>query len=63
MVLNAENKNSEEKAITLADLWRVLLTALPLMLIVGVLIVGLGYAYRKVTYRPTYTSKGSFFVV
>ena len=61
--MNAENKSSEEKAITLADLWRVLLTALPLMIIVGVLIVGLGYAYRKVTYRPTYTSKGSFFVL
>ena len=61
--MNAENKNTEEKAITLADLWRVLLTALPLMIIVGVLIVGLGYAYRKVTYRPTYTSKGSFFVL
>ena len=63
IVLNAENKNTEEKAITLADLWRVLLTALPLMVIVGVLIVGIGYAYRKVTYRPQYTSDGAFLVM
>ena len=57
------NQNSEEKAITLADLWRVFLTALPLMIIAAILIVGIGYAYRKLTYRPKYTSEGSFLVM
>ena len=54
------NQNGEEKAITLADLWRVFLTALPLMIIAAILIVGIGYAYRKLTYRPEYTSEGAF---
>ena len=57
------NQNSEEKAITLADLWRVFLTALPLMIIAAILIVGIGYAYRKLTYHPKYTSEGSFLVM
>ena len=57
------NQNSEEKAITLADLWRVFLTALPLMIIAAILIVGIGYAYRKLTYRPKYTSEGAFLVM
>ena len=58
-----KNQNGEEKAITLADLWRVFLTALPLMLIAGILIVGIGYAYRKLTYHPKYTSEGAFLVM
>ena len=57
------NQNSEEKAITLADLWRVFLTALPLMIIAAILIVGIGYAYRKLTYHPKYTSEGAFLVM
>ena len=57
------NQNGEEKAITLADLWRVFLTALPLMIIAAILIVGIGYAYRKLTYRPEYTSEGAFLVM
>ena len=61
--MNTTNTNKEEKTITFSDLWRVLLTALPLMLIVGVLFVGVGYAYRKVTYRPKYTSDGAFLVM
>ncbi|MBP5427908.1 MAG: hypothetical protein J6Z04_01290 [Clostridia bacterium] len=61
--MNTTNTNKEEKAITFSDLWRVLLTALPLMLIVGIIFVGVGYAYRKVTYHPQYTSKGSFFIL
>ena len=61
--MNTTNANKEEKAITVADLWRVFLTALPLMIIAAVLIVGIGYAYRKVTYHPEYTSKGSFLVM
>ena len=62
-VLNTTNANKEEKAITVADLWRVLLTALPLMIIAAILIVGIGYAYRKLTYRPKYTSEGAFLVM
>ena len=58
-----KNQNGEEKAITLADLWRVFLSALPLMLIAAILIVGIGYAYRKLTYHPKYTSEGAFFVM
>ncbi len=61
--MNTTNANKEEKAITVADLWRVFLTALPLMIIAAVLIVGIGYAYRKMTYHPQYTSKGSFLVL
>lgn len=63
MVLSTTNTNKEERAITFSDLWRIFLTALPLMIIVGILIVGVGYAYRKVTYRPEYTSEGSFLVM
>lgn len=58
-----KNQSGEEKAITLADLWRVFLTALPLMIIAAILIVGIGYAYRKLTYRPKYTSEGAFLVM
>lgn len=61
--MNTTNTNNEEKGITLADLWRVFLTALPLMMIAAILIVGIGYAYRKLTYRPQYTSDGAFFVM
>lgn len=62
--MNTSNNNSsEEKTITLADLWRVFLTALPLMIIAAVLIVGIGYAYRSLTYRPKYTSEGAFLVL
>ncbi|MBR4769520.1 MAG: hypothetical protein IK090_01160, partial [Clostridia bacterium] len=63
MNTTTNNQNSEEKAITLADLWRVFLTALPLMIIAAVLIVGIGYAYRKLTYHPKYTSDGQFLVM
>lgn len=61
--MNTTNNNSEERTITIADLWRVFLTALPLMIIAAILIVGIGYAYRKLTYRPTYTSEGAFFIM
>ena len=63
MNTNAANNKSEERVITVADLWRVFLTALPLMIIVAIIIVGIGYAYKKATYRPQYTSEGSFLVM
>lgn len=58
-----ESKSNAERTITLSDLWRVFLSALPLMVIAAILIVGVGYSYRKLTYRPQYTSKGSFIVL
>lgn len=61
--MNKEKTNNEERAITLADLWRVFLTALPLMIIAAILVVGVGYAYRKLTYRQQYRSEGSFLVM
>ena len=61
-ILNTTNTNNE-KSITIADLWRVFTVALPLMVIVAVLICGIGYAFRKLTYTPAYTSQGTFLVM
>ena len=55
--------NNNEKSITIADLWRVFTVALPLMIIVGVLICGIGFVFRKLTYTPQYTSQGTFLVM
>ena len=61
--MTKEKTSNEERSVTLADLWRVFLTALPLMIIAAILIVGLGFAYRKLTYRQQYASEGSFLVM
>ena len=61
--MNTTNTNNNEKSITIADLWRVFTVALPLMIIVGVLICGIGFVFHKLTYTPQYTSQGTFLVM
>lgn len=57
------NQNSNDRIVTLRDLWNILMQRMVILIVVAALVAACGYIFAKVTYKPVYKSTATLYIL
>ena len=57
------NQNSNDRIVTLRDLWNILMQRLVILIVIAALVTASGYVFAKVTYEPVYKSTATLYIL
>lgn len=57
------NQNSNDRIVTLRDLWNILRQRIIVLMAVAVLVAAGGYVFAKLTYEPVYSSTATLYIL